>query len=222
MAYGTGLRRQNDEDRVPDPVGNGDRVRARARRRARRRDLRVRPSPRAREKAVVSGTALPEAGESGARLTPREIDDAVSATVAAGEPIYTLDVARIGAIQPDLILAQDLCRVCAVPSGAVEDALAVLGCRSEVLSLDPSTLDEVLACIGAVGEATGTRGRADEVVAGPPRTCRRGARRDRVAAARSTTSCPRARVVGPAVQRRSLGARHDRGCGWRSHARTDG
>ena len=49
--------------------------------------------------------------------------------MAAGESIYTLDDARIRAIDPDVILAQDLCQVCAVPSGAVEEALGVIGCR---------------------------------------------------------------------------------------------
>ena len=112
--------------------------------------------PEARTKPVVSGTALPT-DES---LSAKEIDDAVSARVADGEAIYTLDAARIRDIQPDLILAQDLCKVCAVPSGAVEDALEVLGCRAEVISLDPSTLDEVIGCIAIVGEATGTGARA--------------------------------------------------------------
>jgi iron complex transport system substrate-binding protein len=109
-----------------------------------------------RAKPVISGTALPVVEH----LSARQIDDEVRARVARGEPIYTLDSARIAAVQPDLILAQDLCRVCAVPSGAVEEALDVLGCRAAVLSLDPATLDDVIGCIGAVGDATGTAARA--------------------------------------------------------------
>lgn len=112
--------------------------------------------PAARSKPVVSGTALP----TGTAMTPGQIDDAVAEKMEAQEPIYTLDAARIAAIQPDLILAQDLCRVCAVPSGAVDEALGVLGCRAEVLSLDPAGLDDVIACIGTVGEVTGTGARA--------------------------------------------------------------
>ena len=98
---------------------------------------------------IVSGTALPTDGS----LSAQEIDAAVSARVAAGESIYTLDDARIRAIDPDLILAQDLCQVCAVPSGAVEEALDVIGCHAQVVSLDPGRLDEVIACIGMVGAA---------------------------------------------------------------------
>ena len=112
--------------------------------------------PAARSKPVVSGTALP----TDRPLTARQIDDAVTEKMAEQEPIYTLDAALIAAINPDLILAQDLCRVCAVPSGAVDEALAVLGCRAEVLSLDPTGLDEVIGCIGLVGEITGAASRA--------------------------------------------------------------
>jgi len=99
-------------------------------------------------------------------LTARDIDEAVSTRVAAGEPIYTLDAERIRAIQPDLILAQDLCEVCAVPSGAVTDALDMLGCRADVVSLDPASLDDVIACIGQVGAVTGTAAEADAIMRG--------------------------------------------------------
>jgi iron complex transport system substrate-binding protein len=115
----------------------------------------------ARSVPIVSGTALPTDGS----LTAAQIDAEVSARVAANESIYTLDDARIREIDPDLILAQDLCRVCAVPSGAVEEALAVIGCQAEVISLDPGRLDEVIDCIGIVGAATGTSQRAEILMA---------------------------------------------------------
>jgi iron complex transport system substrate-binding protein len=114
----------------------------------------------ARSVPVVSGTALPTDGS----LSAQEIDAEVSARVAAGESIYTLDDARIRDIDPDLILAQDLCQVCAVPSGAVEEALHVIGCHADVVSLDPGRLDEVIGCIGLVGAATGTTARADALM----------------------------------------------------------
>jgi iron complex transport system substrate-binding protein len=114
----------------------------------------------ARALPVVSGTALPI----GDGLTAAEIDAEVSRRVAAGESIYTLDTARIRAIDPDLILAQDLCRVCAVPSGAVNDALDSIGCQAEVVSLDPSRLDDVIAGIGLVGAAAGRTAEAQALM----------------------------------------------------------
>jgi iron complex transport system substrate-binding protein len=117
--------------------------------------------PEARTKPIISGTALPMES----LTTPAAIDGAVRDSLAASAPIYTLDRERIAAIQPDLILAQDLCRVCAVPSGAVEDALDVIGCRADVVSLDPSTLDDVIALVGVVGAATDRSGEADALMA---------------------------------------------------------
>jgi iron complex transport system substrate-binding protein len=115
----------------------------------------------ARSVPVVSGTALPTDGS----LSAQEIDTEVTGRIAAGLSIYTLDDALLRALNPDLILAQDLCRVCAVPSGTVEEALDVIGCQAQVVSLDPSRLDDVIEGIGTVGEATGTEARAASVMA---------------------------------------------------------
>jgi iron complex transport system substrate-binding protein len=98
-------------------------------------------------------------------MTPREIDDYVRGRLAAGGDLYTLHERALAELQPDLILTQDLCRVCALPSGQVEAALAYLGCHARVLTLDPRSLEEVLASIQAVGEAAGVPGRAGRLVA---------------------------------------------------------
>ena len=116
--------------------------------------------PEAQRKRVVSSSGLEASGED-----PDAIDAAVRAATAGETPLYRLDEAAIAAIDPDVILTQDLCRVCAVPSGDVDEALGRLGCDAEVLSLDPSTLDEVIADIGRVGEVLGVPGRAAEVMA---------------------------------------------------------
>ena len=116
--------------------------------------------PQARTVQVVSRSALPPVAE------PAEIDRLVSASVGGGQPLYRLDTQAIGELRPDLVLAQDLCAVCAVPSGQVNQALDVLGCQAEVISLDPSSLDEVLDGVLQVGKAAGAEQRAEEVVAG--------------------------------------------------------
>lgn len=131
--------------------------------------------PRSRSIPVVSGSAL----TTEAPLSAKQIDSEVTTRVAAGESIYTLDNAAIRAINPDLILAQDLCRVCAVPSGAVEEALDVIGCHANVVSLDPMRLDEVIDSIGLVGRATGAKEAAERLMADLHR--RVVAIRDRVA-----------------------------------------
>jgi iron complex transport system substrate-binding protein len=116
--------------------------------------------PEARTVPVVSHSALPAAAE------PAEIDRLVSASIGSGQPIYRLDSDAIRDLRPDLVLTQDLCAVCAVPSGHVNQALDVLGCHADVISLDPSSLAEVLDGVLQVGKAAGVEQRADEVVAG--------------------------------------------------------
>lgn len=113
--------------------------------------------PQARSKQVVSVSALPPGA------TPAEVDELVSTSLAGGDPIYRLDEVAVRDLRPDIVLTQDLCAVCAVPSGHVNEALDVLGCRAEVVSLDPSTLDHVIECLVTVGKATGTQEHAERV-----------------------------------------------------------
>jgi iron complex transport system substrate-binding protein len=112
----------------------------------------------AQTRRIVSTSALPEG------LGPAEIDAVVKERMAAGEDLYRLDRGAFADLDPDLIVTQDLCAVCAVDVSEVDDALEHLGCRAEVLTLDPMRLDEVIASITAVGEATGTEAAADELV----------------------------------------------------------
>lgn len=115
--------------------------------------------PRARrEKRIVVG------GRDTSAMTPGDIDRYVRDQLAAGEDLYTLDTGALAEIAPDVILTQDLCRVCALPTNHVEDALDYLGCRADVVSLDPHTLDDVLDSIKIVGKRLGAEQRADELV----------------------------------------------------------
>jgi iron complex transport system substrate-binding protein len=103
----------------------------------------------ARSRQIVSNTALPGG------LTAAEIDAEVRSRIAAGEDLYTLDEGALRVLDPDLVVTQDLCAVCAVDISEVDVALDHLGCSAEVLTLDPMTLDEVLASVREVGRVTG-------------------------------------------------------------------
>ena len=115
--------------------------------------------PAARERRVVSTSAMPEG------LTPKEIDDFVASAVTAGEDLYRLDADALAELDADLVVTQDLCAVCAVDVGSVDEALTFLGCRAEVATLDPHTLGDVLGTITDVGRLTGRDDEATAVVA---------------------------------------------------------
>ena len=92
----------------------------------------------------------------GAGLEPAAIDAAVRARTEAGEALYELDEELLASLDADLIVTQQLCAVCAV---AYEDVAAVasrLGSRPVVLSLDPTTLGEVLGDAVRLADAAGT------------------------------------------------------------------
>ena len=127
----------------------------------------------ARTRRIVSTTAIPEG------LTPREIDAHVAQAVASGEDLYHLQADALRELDADLVVTQDLCAVCAVDVAAVDDALSSLGCRADVLSVDPHTLDEVWESVLLLGERTGTAVAATALVAGLRR--RLGAVEDAVA-----------------------------------------
>ena len=104
----------------------------------------------ARTRRIVSTSSLPDG------LTPAEIDATVAERMTAGEDLYRLDAGALADLDADLVVTQDLCAVCAVDVSVVDDALTYLGCRAEVLTLDPQDLDQVLASIETLGKATGT------------------------------------------------------------------
>lgn len=122
-------------------------------------------------------------------MTVAEIDAHVRSVIAAGEDLYVLDEGALAGLDPDLVLTQDLCRVCAVPTGQVDTALDHLGCSAEVLTLDPFTLDAVLDDVRRVAAAAGVEARGVAVAASLR------ARLDEVAAAVADRPRPRAAVV---------------------------
>jgi iron complex transport system substrate-binding protein len=99
-----------------------------------------------------------------ADMTPGEIDEFVRRRVDAGLDLYELDDDALQRCDPDLVLSQDLCRVCAVASGDVDAAMGRLNCHADVLQIDPQTLGEVLDSISTIATAAGVSPRGVEFV----------------------------------------------------------
>jgi iron complex transport system substrate-binding protein len=91
-----------------------------------------------------------------ADLDAAGIDRHVRASLHAGSSLYGLDEAKLGALAPDLILTQELCTVCAVSYEIVARAAKRLGPANSggpaVVSLEPSSLEDVFATIAYVGK----------------------------------------------------------------------
>ena len=121
-------------------------------------------------------------------LPPGEVDAAVRALTEAGESIYELDDELVRELEPDLIVTQALCHVCAVSVDEVRALAQSLPGPPRVISLDPATYGETVGDVRTIAQATDARDAALDLIA---RTARRadvvrlavrGAPRPRVAA----------------------------------------
>ena len=93
----------------------------------------------------------------GPGLPPAEIDRAVRQLTEQGQAIYELDEDALRRVQPDLIVTQALCAVCAVSYDDVKTVAERLDPVPEVLSLDPHTLGEVLGDVRTLAQATDSK-----------------------------------------------------------------
>jgi len=105
-------------------------------------------------------TPKPRDGETVAKAIDREVRDSVH----AAHSLYGIDSATLAQLEPDLVITQELCDVCAVSSGLLRRTLAEVKSRAAILALEPMSLDGVFDTIRQVGDATGTRYRANAVV----------------------------------------------------------
>jgi iron complex transport system substrate-binding protein len=112
--------------------------------------------PEAAGKSIIVDTNLAH------DLTSAEIDATVNDS--SHPDLYRIDIGKLEAIKPDLIVTQELCDVCAISTSYVAKAVHHLSSKPQVLSLTPHTLEDVLKDILRVGEATDRGAEARELV----------------------------------------------------------
>jgi iron complex transport system substrate-binding protein len=113
--------------------------------------------PAASELPQLTATVMPEGLDAGG------IDAAVKEIVGEGRALYSLDEEKLAELEPDLIVTQAVCDVCAVSFEDVVEVAARLPGQPRVLQQDPSTLGEVLEDVARLGAAAGVTDRAAEL-----------------------------------------------------------
>ena len=103
----------------------------------------------------VTGTSV------AADASSRAIDRQVKEVAGAGGSLYRLDGALLAELQPDLVLTQGVCDVCAVGEAQAVAGLDALDPAPEIVSLHPHRLDDVLDDIRRVGRAAGAEADAE-------------------------------------------------------------
>lgn len=97
-------------------------------------------------------------------MSSREIDHAVRSQLDGHGTIYDLDTDLLAELKPDLIITQELCDVCAVNYKTVNQAVRTYTADSQVISLEPNTMEDIFDTILTIGGLTDTAEKADEVV----------------------------------------------------------
>jgi iron complex transport system substrate-binding protein len=112
----------------------------------------------ARHLPKVTANAVIADGE-----TASDIDRHINAARHAGSSIYRLDERLLADLQPDLVVTQELCDVCAVAYGEVQRAVRRLPGETSIISLEPRSLEDICASVEEIGAATGCRDGAARV-----------------------------------------------------------
>jgi iron complex transport system substrate-binding protein len=99
-------------------------------------------------------------------LSLREIDAAVSERLRTGASLYEVDERLLRDLAPDLILTQDLCRVCAPSGDEITQALRSLPKKPRVLYLTPKTLSDIFQNVREIAAAADRTAAAEQLIAG--------------------------------------------------------
>ncbi|MBV8365342.1 MAG: cobalamin-binding protein [Candidatus Eremiobacteraeota bacterium] len=118
--------------------------------------------PQARSKTALTASSLPPASTADAAAIDRHVRERLH----AGSSIYSLDAALLAQLEPDLIITQELCPVCAVSYEQVGTAIKRLRTDPRLVALEPSSLEDVYRTIESIGELIDRRDAARRLVAG--------------------------------------------------------
>jgi iron complex transport system substrate-binding protein len=99
-----------------------------------------------------------------AELTSREVDEGVRRTLHENGTIYAIDEALFRTLQPDVILTQKLCDVCAVGYGTVAKLAQTLPGPARVVNLEPTSVADIFGDIRRVADACDARERAEKLI----------------------------------------------------------
>lgn len=116
--------------------------------------------PAVKTKPILLRSALPVES-----LSLAEIDAAVSERLRNGESLYELDEILLRQIEPDLVLTQDLCQVCAASSRDVMPVLASLPKQPRILQFSPKSLGSIFDNLKTLAMETGRTTEADQLIA---------------------------------------------------------
>ena len=117
--------------------------------------------PEATARAAVTASVLDTS-----ELSSAEIDAAVADAAREGLPLYAVDAKAWAAVEPDTVVVQETCRVCAVTTDELGEVVRARELEVEIVPYSPRTLDEILVSIVGLGVRLGAESQADDLTGG--------------------------------------------------------
>src|SRR6188508_2735941 len=114
--------------------------------------------------AVVGKPVVTRSVHDLAEVSSRDIHDRVTASMHGGSSLYELDEEALAATEPDLILTQELCHVCAVSYRDVNEVARAIDADITVVSLEPTSIEGIFNTITTVGAMTEAEDAAVDLV----------------------------------------------------------
>ncbi len=98
------------------------------------------------------------------QLTSKEIDEATCKLISEGRDIFMLDEEILRSANPDLIISQNTCEVCAPYQAQVSKAVSILDRMPILHSMDPHNMVEILDSVAKLGKILGKEAKSDQII----------------------------------------------------------
>ena len=116
------------------------------------------PSDASNKPRVIESIFEPE------KMSSQEIDDKICELSERGEEIYKLITENVSNAKPDLIISQEICKVCSAYTNQVKNAIDILEEKPEIYSMSPHDIQGILKCVKDIAEKIDEVGRGGEIV----------------------------------------------------------
>ena len=116
------------------------------------------PSDASNKPRVIESIFEPE------KMSSQEIDDKICELSERGEEIYKLITENVSNAKPDLIISQEICKVCSAYTNQVKNAINILEEKPEIYSMSPHNIQEILRCVSDIAEKIEEEERGEEIV----------------------------------------------------------
>ena len=116
------------------------------------------PSDASNKPRVIESIFEPE------KMSSQEIDDKICELSERGEEIYKLITENVSNAKPDLIISQEICKVCSAYTNQVKNAIDILEEKPEIYSMSPHNIQEILRCVSDIAEKIEEVKRGEEIV----------------------------------------------------------